>query len=320
VLGSTACGSARCAVIAHTIDAGHTWTRIPAPPTTVDTDPRLTSAGVSALRFADPLDGWAYGPQLWATHDGGTTWHAIAAAGFAGGPASVWDLQAAAGTAHLAYYASTALAFGIASTPVARDAWQSPPVFLPVGAGPVPQVQLVIQGTAGWLIQVDREVINGARLVHGAWQTWTPPCSDSAGPAVLAASSTTSLLADCDLGVWSTPAGEHLFRSANGGGSFAELSPAVPLTGAHEVATPATSTIVVAGDGPLDAQGASTPVVIASFDGGHTWVTVLKPGTATFTDLGFTTTTQGVLITTVGATSRLLMTRDGGHTWVAVAF
>jgi photosystem II stability/assembly factor-like uncharacterized protein len=320
VLGSTACASARCAVIAHTLDAGHTWSRIPAPATTVDTDPRLANAGVSALRFADPLDGWAYGPQLWATHDGGATWHAIAVAGFTGGSASVWDLEAAAGSAHLAYYASGPLAFGIASTAVARDAWKSPPVYLPVGAGPVPQVQLVIQGTAGWLIQVDREVVNGARLVNGSWQTWTPPCSDSAGPAVLAASSSASLLADCDLGVWSTPAGEHLYRSANGGASFAELSPAVPLSSAGEVATPNTSTIVVAGDGPPDAKGATTPVVIGSFDGGHSWTTVLRPGSATFTDLGFTTQTQGVLITTVGATSRLLMTRDGGHTWAAVAF
>ncbi len=120
--------------------------------------------------------------------------------------------------------------------------------------------------------------------------------------------------------MWSTPAGEHLYRSANGGGSFVELSPAVPLTGADEVATPNTSTIVVAGESPLDAHGASTPVVIASFDGGHTWTTVLKPGQVTFTDLGFTTQTQGVLITTVGTTSRLLMTRDGGHTWAAVTF
>ena len=39
-------------------------------------------------------------------------------------------------------------------------------------------------------------------------------------------------------------------------------------------------------------------MVIASFDGGHTWTTVLKPGLVTFNDLGFTTQTQGVLITT----------------------
>jgi len=321
VLGSTACASGRCAVIAHTLDAGRTWSRINAPATTVDADARLaTSGGVSTLRFADRLDGWAYGPDLWATHNGGATWHTVDLAAVSIGQVDVWDLQAAAGTAYLVAISSKSEGFDIASTPVSRDTWKPAPVFLAVGAGPVPHVQLVIQGTAGWLIQVDREVINGARLSGGIWHTWTPPCSDSAGPAVLAAWNSTGVIADCDLGVWSTPAGEHLYRSTNGGASFAELSPAVPLTGADEVATPNASTIVVAGDSPLDAHGASTPVVIASFDGGHTWTTVLKPGQVTFNDLGFTTQTQGVMITTSGTTSRLLMTRDGGHTWAAVTF
>jgi photosystem II stability/assembly factor-like uncharacterized protein len=321
VLGSTACASGRCAVIAHTLDAGRSWSRINAPNTTVDADPRLaTSGGVSALRFADRLDGWAYGPDLWATHDGGATWHTVDLAAVSIGQDGVWDLQAAAGTAHLVAIGSKSEGFDIASTPVSRDTWKPAPVFLAVGAGPVPQVQLVIQGTAGWLIQVDREVVDGARLSAGTWQTWTPPCSNSAGPAVLAAWSTTGLIADCDLGVWSTPAGEHLYRSTNGGASFAELSPAVPMSAAAELATPNTSTIVVAGQGPVNAQGASTQLVIASFDGGHTWTTVLKPGLVTFNDLGFTTQTQGVLITATGSTSHLLMTRDGGHTWTAVAF
>ena len=320
VLGSTACAAGRCAVIAHTLDAGRSWSRINAPNTTVDADARQIGAGVSALRFADRLDGWAYGPDLWATHDGGTTWTKVNLSGITGGSAAVWDLQAAAGMAHLAYYDRASLAFGMASTAVSSDVWSSPPVYIPVGAGPVPQVQLVIQGSAGWLVEVDREVVGGARLVNGAWQTWTPPCSDSAGPAILAAWSTTGLIADCDLGVWSTPAGEHLYRSTNGGTSFTELSQAVPMSAAAELATPNTSTIVVAGQGPVNAQGASTQLVITSFDGGHTWTTVLKPGLVTFNDLGFTTQTQGVLITATGSTSRLLMTRDGGHTWAAVAF
>ncbi len=178
VLGTTTCGSAKCAVIAHTLDAGRTWSRIHAPATTIAPGPGFVGTGVRAVRFADPLDGWAYGPDLWATHDGGKTWIQVDLTRITGGTAVVWDLEAAAGTAHMAYYAAAPLGFGIASTPVAHDAWKSTPVFLPVGAGPVPNVQLVIQGTAGWLIQVDREVVNGARLISGSWQTWTPPCSE----------------------------------------------------------------------------------------------------------------------------------------------
>ncbi len=314
VLGSTACAAGRCAVIAHTLDAGRTWSRINAPATTVDTDPRYPDSGVSAIRFADHLDGWAYGPDLWATHDGGTTWHSVDVTAIAAGPARVWDLQAAAGTAHLAYFGLTPNAFGIASTPVTHDAWKSSAVFMPVGAGPVPEVQLVIQGSAGWLIQVDREVINGARLVGGTWQTWTPPCSGTAGPAVLTAWSTTGLIADCDLGVWSTPQGEHLFVSSNGGTTFTKMTAAVPLSSAEAIAAPNASTIVVAGY-----SDTAPDHVIASFDGGHTWRTVVAQ-TGAVNDLGFTTQSQGVLITTSGSTSHLMMTRDGGHTWAAVTF
>ena len=88
----------------------------------------------------------------------------------------------------------------------------------------------------------------------------------------------------------------------------------MPLSSAAAIAAPDASTIVVAG------YSDSTPDhVIASFDGGHTWRTVVSQ-TGTVNDLGFTTKTQGVLIATSGSTSRLLMTRDGGHTWAAVTF
>ena len=193
VLGSTACAAGRCAVIAHTLDAGRSWSRINAPTTTVDADARLATSGVSALRFADPLDGWAYGPDLWATHDGGTTWTQVRplrdrpVAPLRLGPRS----RRRHGSLRLLRPCVARLRDGI-HTRLSSDAWSSPPVYIPVGAGPVPQVQLVIQGSAGWLVEVDREVVDGARLVNGAWQSWTPPCSDTAGPALLAAWSTKS--------------------------------------------------------------------------------------------------------------------------------
>ena len=44
-------------------------------------------------------------------------------------------------------------------------------------------------------------------------------------------------------------------------------------------------------------------------------------GTADLSELGFTTTDQGVAIATASSgASHLLMTRDGGHTWTQVTF
>jgi hypothetical protein len=104
------------------------------------------------------------------------------------------------------------------------------------------------------------------------------------------------------------PLGYHLFVSRDGGGSFVETGGRLPVDATGGVATPDTSTIVVSNDA----------VVVGSFDGGNTWSTVLRAGNA---DLGFTTPSQGVVIThSADGSSGLFMTRDGGRTWSAVSF
>ena len=316
VLGSVPCGSSRCAAIERTTDGGRTWAPIPAPSTTVVTDIGLgsgASAGIARLRFATPNDGWAYGPDLWATHDGGATWTRLAAPSLPSGSPIV-ALESANGSVHAVFY-DGGQQFRIATSPIGSDAWQLSPIKVAIGAGPVPEVQLVLQGATGWLLENDRTVVGGARLVAGSWRTWNPACANVTGPAAIAASSSTTVVASCDVGQWSSPAGNHLFVSRDAGTTFAETGSPVPVTLGGGVATPDTSTIVVAGS---DAGGS---VLVGSFDGGHTWSVVLRAGTVGFADLGFTTTTQGVVVTnSANGLGRLLITRDGGHTWSTIAF
>ena len=62
-------------------------------------------------------------------------------------------------------------------------------------------------------------------------------------------------------------------------------------------------------------------MLAGSFDGGKTWATVHDAGSVAFSELGFTTTEQGVAIATASSgASHLLITRDGGHTWSPVTF
>jgi photosystem II stability/assembly factor-like uncharacterized protein len=68
--------------IRSTTDSGRHWTALPAPPTTLVTFGRHD--GISQLRFADPSNGFAFGPQLWVTHDGGHTWQRSSLAGHVG--------------------------------------------------------------------------------------------------------------------------------------------------------------------------------------------------------------------------------------------
>ena len=312
VLGSAPCATGRCPAIAHTLDAGKTWKRIPAPNTKIGThplggSPDVITPGIAGLRFADANNGWAFGPELWATHDGGATWKRLDV--LAG--ATVVALETARGTTH-AVLDDPAQGFRIASAPFAGDAWSLSSVQIATGAGPVPTIQLVLSGDAGWVLENDRAVVDGARLVGGTWRTWKPVCADTAGPAFIGASSATDLAAACDLGLWSNSLGDHLFISRNGGVTFAETGPRNPIIDtASALATPGRSTIVIAG---FDSHGSA---LAGSFDGGLTWKKVLSGGNDTFSDLGFTTATQGVVISTTSA-GHLLMTHDGGKTWSTV--
>jgi len=310
VLGTGTCSISPCAAIARTVDGGSTWAEVPAPDTQIFPGPRQDAAGISGLRFADADNGWAFGPDLWSTHDGGTTWARLAIPGLAAGT-SVAALETAGGAVHAVMLDGQD--YRVASSPVGSDEWSLSAVRVPVGAGPVPAVQLVLSGAAGWLIENDRTVVGGARLVNGAWVAWKPPCADVVGPAYLAASGPTELASACDVGLWGTPGGDHLYLSHDGGSTFVESATAVPLQMPAQVAAASPSVIVVGGS---DATGA---VLVGTFDGGGTWTVVARLGAVEIADLGFTTATQGVVITVSSdGPASLLVTRDGGRTWGAV--
>ena len=310
VLGKATCASGQCAAIARTADGGRTWVAVRAPDAPIFPSPSDASPGISELRFADADNGWAFGPDLWSTHDGGTTWVRQTIPGVAAGP-NVAALGTAGGTVYAVVFDGGA--YRVASSPIGSDAWTLGAVRVPVGAGPVPTIQLILQGGAGWLLENDRTVVAGARLVNGAWVTWQPPCSTVVGPAFLAASGPRDLAAACDVGLWSNPTGEHLFLSHDGGSTFTESATAVPLTMGAMAAAASPSVIVVSGS---DGTGA---ILVATFDAGQSWSVVARLGSVQIADLGFTTPTQGVVVAAgANGPATLLMTRDGGHTWSPV--
>src|SRR5262249_53199625 len=86
VLGSAPCGARDCLAVLRTGDGGKTWRSVPAPPadlTTLGGKP-----GIYQLVFADSRDGLAYGPRLYATHDGGSAWQRVRLPRDGGGPAA----------------------------------------------------------------------------------------------------------------------------------------------------------------------------------------------------------------------------------------
>lgn len=322
LLGSIPCSGSVCALVAQTRDGGRSWASLSDLPTSVvSSADQQGQNGVSTLRFASENHGWAFGPhELWTTHDNGASWARTQLPGLTS-ESTIEALETSAGLVHAVVLecGSTGCQFTIRTSDVAQDNWHDAGIRLPVGAGPVPSAQLVLNGNAGWLVQNDRVVTNGARLANGTWSTWQPPCATLQGPVVIAAASPTDLVGACDVGLWANHEGERLFVSHDGGTTFTKLSPPVPVSTIGAAAAADASTAVVAGYAP-GSGGASSSVdteLATTFDAGQSWrTTPLNAAGSPVVDLGFTTAQQGVLI--VGG--RLEMTRDGGQSWNEVSF
>jgi Photosynthesis system II assembly factor YCF48 len=321
VLGTAPCGTSTCTTLVRTSDGGATWTEVSQPPIALNAS---TSNSAAWVRFVNLDTGWIVAPSgsqtssLWTTDNGGKDWAQEPNPG--GASAHIVALEASNGLVHLVEAEPGTGADRIFTSPVGHQDWTASAAAASFGAGPVPSSQMILLGTAGWLVDVNRTVVSGARLSPAGWTAWTPPCSDANGPGYLAASSTTNLYAVCDEGVWGTPApgttsnSQWLYASTNGGGSFSPVGPLPAGTGGGMItAAPGTATIVFGTDSGM----------IATFDGGKSWQVVSTVAGISY--VGFTTAGQGVALSqqTAGSSEprlTMLMTRDGGHTWTPVTF
>ena len=163
-----------CTSIAVTHDYGKTWAGVPAPVTRAASG--LT--GVSQMRFLDGVNGWAYGPELWATHDGGLTWKQVKAP-----PGSnqqqVTDLE----TVNLRAYAlwadctdaATCRSYTLMSTPAGEDVWtpvSGVPANLSAGGNTPGSASFELGGTHGYLIAPDGSLYLGTLPENGSPSTW----------------------------------------------------------------------------------------------------------------------------------------------------
>lgn len=342
VLGTAPCAKAPCTSVLRTMDGGATWVGIPAPVTPLAA-PGTTPGTVSELRFADPLDGFAFGPGLWTTHDGGAHWTEPGSlAGIS--PYDVSDLVA-----------TSSGVYAVVSQ------WNANPR--------VPTDTLLIRGSAsgdsfsvihdfGANVNVDQLVAGGGvvyalagdvgtralSLVRaaGSQVTTTPVLvSGLTGSPIdycsyLTASSASDLLLECGLGVASGSMGfRQLYGSSDGGQSWTRL--ADPGDGAGTD----TGGIADAGGGHavIATGGALSSGLLATTNFAQSWSLVLDIPSQQgllegFADLGFEDSTHGVVVFAPGGplnaqrlgvsvpagSGVLYRTTDGGASWAAVAF
>lgn len=303
VLGTAACAHKPCTSIVRTIDGGHTWHGIAAPRFPLA---RFWSGrGLSRLRFADIHDGFAYGSQLWVTHNAGSAWHRVAL------PGQVADLEASAGSVYAAVTAHGAVT--IYRSPAGADSWH-PVAGLPAGVHGFSGLSLItLHGTAAWI------VLGSHVYTSQTGTTWTREhvkCPKNLGIASLGAfsSARVTLLCSGQPGLGSSQ--KALLSSSDGGARYARAG--TPPAGGDSgfLAQPGARHVFVA-----TSSGATWLYV--STDGGRHWRTNLQldDGGKGWSDFGFTTASQGVAVEGLPVTgSHLYITYDAGRTWHRVTF
>jgi hypothetical protein len=312
-----------CTSIARTDNAGQTWEGGPAP-TAAPAQNGVN--GVAQIRFLDGINGWAYGPQLWATHDAGHTWHRVPTGGrlvigleTAGDRAfAVWaSCPAQPGHDLLGYGdAVGCTSYTLMSTPAGADGWQpvgAGTTGLTTGAGGDTTAKIVLSGSTGYLYlnnAAGTTLYSGP--LDGTWQqAGTLPCVGAEGGLALAGSTLAAVCAG------QTPT---LLRSGDGGQSWTKAAVTWPEPAPSAKAGTRTWTIWSFAAAP------GGTLVLATDNGLY----VLPAGTSQweltnvtgkgapdggFSYVGMTTDNQGVAVPWDTSRHEIWMSFDGGLTW-----
>jgi len=317
LLGTSPCGHAPCTALLTTLNSGRTWTRVPAPAVPYLSPVSPSSQAVSQVVFANTDDGWVYGPSLWATGNGATTWQQVKL----GGP--VFSLAASAD----AVYAVVGSCFPGANscqTPLLRleeaavgsQSWHVVPGIAGYGSSGL----LTVNGNNAWVSLTPRHFgpasIWTTSDAGAKWRTLPDPCYQPAEATDIAGVASPGGSLVFELCAGNPGAGQEgkSVRVSTDGGMTSHIVSRLPLGGlASGIAATGTNEVFVTA-----ASGASD--IYSSSNAGRTWATLtFADGGAGLHDLRFTTPSFGAAIEGQPqdgpSSDRLLLTHNGGATW-----
>lgn len=300
LLGTAPCTTLPCTRLIRATPGGTGFAAIPAPPATYDAGGRPATA-VSQIRFADALNGWAYGGGLYATHNGGSTWHPITLG------RRVDDLVVANGTVWAAVATCTSGigcgTYAIDRSPVGTDSWTRSSA--PVGTTKNAAAPSIAARGNGIYVLLNTEA--GSRIAvstdGGAqFRTHPAPCASRTGGHV--AATDTAIFALCR-----TTTSATVSRSTDGGRTFTHVLVPAVLSAASRIAATGSS-VIIGGDG----------FVLQTTDSGAIWSRTISsyPGSP-WTYLGFVDATTGFAFRPASNGKGLYRTGDGGASWSVLA-
>jgi hypothetical protein len=310
VLGQAgSCGTRPCTVMAGTPNYGNSWSKIGAPPA----GPPNGSSGVSQVRFLGTSDGWAYGPELYATHSGGRTWHHFSTRGRVIDVSTIGTrVFAVIGTGCAGIgsdFAAGCTGFALYSANASSDRWQAVQGAA-AAVEPVPG-GLQLARHSGFLIASGG--LYAGPVTGGAWHVVTPVASAAPRCLTRAAGRGPWLLAAAERALYlvcssSPPTAKQrlaLYISRDGGRTW-QVSGAAPAAATSLAVSPGGTLVLATGAG-----------IYLSRDS-HTWQVATLTGQAPkggFGFVGMTTTANGVAVPASTAQQTIFITSDGGRTW-----
>ena len=321
------CATQYCTSVARTQDAGGTWTGLPAPLTGAPDG----ATGVGQIRFLEGINGWAFGPELWATHNGGDSWTRVGTHG-----QRVIDVETVGDRAFAIEadctgtgqaYAAQCTNFTLYSSPATAEDWK------PVGAsttnlnkqGAFGSAALVLTGSRGYLLAPDGTLYAGPVTGTTPWRRVSQiPCAvglaqanGTPAGALLGALTAQNLILSCET--------KAIYQSSDGGATWQQTATG-PATSGPATSGSGTSGTGTSGTGTSIAASPSETVILATTAGievlpagSSTWQAATLSGTVPeggFSFIGMTTPTRGLALPANAEDGTVWFTTDGGLTWV----
>jgi hypothetical protein len=317
-----------CTSLAITNDGGATWQGQHAP----DTGAPDGATGVSQIRSLNGVTAWAFGPQLYATHNGGQTWVKIPTHGLRVTGLETVDHRAFAVWARCTgagpQFAANCTSFSLYSTDAGTDAWAPVPGMTGLSANPVPgqpgsasSAQLALTGARGYLLAPDGAVYSGPAASAGAWHPASVPNGTPLGgcglpgPAQADGLPSQSMLASTGAGLVElclakVPGRKYLAYSGDGGRTWAPAGFAPGAGQATSLSGTPTGQVLVA-----TSTGIDVSATVAGTGRLHWLVVKGAAVTGGFSYVGMTTSDQGVAIPADTSLHAAWFTYDGGRHW-----